>query len=122
MHKPLESYLSDLIDHITGLAVAAGGVILSGAEIAWKLVVASVPVVGGAKVFKRRYDPTVDVARELESFDETNPGWDRAYLVNEAAASLSNGVSLQRIRIIYGSEVADLAERKYVERNVRHSA
>jgi hypothetical protein len=56
---------------------------------------------------KEARDPTVEIARELESFDLTNPGWDAAYLTAEAFSSARKGLSLERIRIIYGADIGE---------------
>ena len=55
---------------------------------------------------KRRVDSTPALLREQESFSDSNPGWDHAYLVEEASKSVKSGMPLDRVRIIYGDDVA----------------
>lgn len=58
---------------------------------------------------RRASDPTEAVLLEMESFDVTNPGWDRPYLIREARTAIRNGMPTSRVRIIYGADVADAA-------------
>lgn len=58
---------------------------------------------------RKALDPTEAVALELESFDATNPNWDRPYLIREARTAIRNGMPASRVRIIYGADVADAA-------------
>jgi hypothetical protein len=54
-------------------------------------------------------DASVGPASELEQFDIENPGWDHAYLRQEALDAMLKGMSAHRAPIIYGATIVALA-------------